>query len=244
VKDGLQQLDLERSRQMASEFQQRLEAARKPSHGGVHPFSQAWAEGRLSREQLGRWAIQHHYYIDQIPQQFAHLFARLPDLDARLFLLENLLGEEDPKGRHPDLLVKFGVACGVEVEAFTTSEIRGEILPATRAMRSWVWELVAFRTPAEAAAGIMVGLEGQLPTLYPKYVEALKKMEFSDEDLRFFRVHIEGDVEHNHIGLEICERYATTPELQARAIATVRASGQMRWAFLSGMYEAIVLGAQ
>ena len=226
---------------MASEFQTRLEAARAPSHGGMHPFSRAWVEGGLSREQLGRWAIQHHYYIDLIPQQFAFLFSRLPDLDARLFLLENLLGEEDPKGRHPDLLVRFGQACGVDADAFRTSEIRGEILPATRAMRSWVWELVAFRTPAEAAAGIMVGLEGQLPTLYPRYVEALKKMSFTDDELRFFYVHIEGDVEHNRLGLEICERYATTPELQDRAVATVKASGKMRWAFLSGMHEAIVL---
>jgi pyrroloquinoline-quinone synthase len=229
---------------MTTEFQQRLEQARKPSHGGLHPFSQAWAEGELARAQLGRWAVQHHYYIDPIPQQFAHLFARLPDLDARRFLLENLLGEEDPRGRHPDLLVHFGAACGVDAEAFQTAELRGEILPATRAMRSWVWELVAFRTPAEAAAGIMVGLEGQLPTLYPKYVAALREMGFSDDELRFFLVHIEGDVEHNRIGLEICERYATTPELRDRAIATVRASGQMRWAFLSAMYEAIVRGKE
>ena len=86
---------------MPTEFQSRLEAARKPTHGGMHPFSQAWAEGRLSREQLGRWAVQHHYYIDLIPQQFAHLFARLDDLAARQFLLENLLGEEDPQGPPP-----------------------------------------------------------------------------------------------------------------------------------------------
>ncbi len=225
---------------MATEFQQRLEAARKPTHGGMHPFSQAWAEGRLSREQLGRWAVQHHYYIDLIPQQFAHLFARLDDLAARQFLLENLLGEEDPKGRHPDLLVRFANACGVTTEDLQSAEVYSEILPTTRAMRSWVWELAAFRAPAEAAAGIMVGLEGQLPTLYPMYVETLAKMGFSDHDLQFFHVHIVGDVEHNHIGLEICERYATTPALQDKAIAAVRASGQMRWAFLSGMYEAFV----
>ncbi len=229
---------------MTTEFQQQLESARQPTHGGLHPFTAAWVEGRLSRAQLGRWAVQHHYYIDHIPQQFAYLFSRLPDLDARQYLLENLLGEEDPKGRHPDLLARFGVACGVDASAFTASELRGEILPTTRAMRSWVWELVAFRTPAEAAAGIMVGLEGQLPTLYPMYVEALHKLGFNDEELQFFHVHIEGDVEHNRLGLQICERYALTPELRAKALATVRASGQMRWSFLTGMYNAIVQGQE
>ena len=93
-----------------------LEAARLPKHGGGHAFSRAWAAGELSRAQLGEWAIQHFYYIDPIPQQFAALYARLPDLDARQHLLENLLGEEMPacpEKRHPDLLRKFARACGV-----------------------------------------------------------------------------------------------------------------------------------
>ena len=77
-----------------TEFFASLEAARMPKHGGGHAFSRAWAAGELSRAQLGEWAIQHFYYIDPIPQQFAQLYARLPDLDARQHLLENLLGEE------------------------------------------------------------------------------------------------------------------------------------------------------
>lgn len=223
-------------------FQQQLEQVRKPQHSGLHPFTAAWVEGRLTREQLGRWAVQHYYYIEPIAQQFALLFSRLPDLDARQYLLENLLGEEDPKGRHPDLLLRFAAACGVDPEVAKTAELHGEILSCTRAMRSWIWELVSVRTFAEAAAGIMVGLEGQLPTLYPMYVKTLKAMGFTDDELQFFYVHIEGDTEHAHIGLEIAERYATTPELQAKAIIAVRASGQMRWAFLSGIHRAIVLG--
>ncbi len=229
---------------MTTAFQAALEAARQPRHSGLHPFTAAWVEGQLTREQLGRWAVQHYYYIEPIAQQFALLFARLPDLDARQFLLENLLGEEDPQGRHPDLLLRFAAACGVDSEQAKTAELSGEILPGTRAMRAWIWELVSVRTFAEAAAGIMVGLEGQLPTLYPMYVKTLKAMGFSDDELQFFYVHIEGDTEHARIGLEIAERYAPTPELQAKAIGAVRASGQLRWAFLSGMHKAIVLGEE
>jgi len=227
-----------------SEFQKQLEVARKPTHSGMHPFTKAWVDGELSREQLGRWAIQHYYYIEPIAQQFAVLYSRLPDLDARTHMLENLLGEEDPNGRHPDLLLDFAEHCGVEREHAMTAEFRGEILPATRAMRSWIWELVSHRSLAEAAAGIMVGLEGQLPTLYPMYVDRLHQMGFDDSQLKFFHVHIEGDVEHAHVGLEIADRYATTDKLRQRAIGAVRASGQLRWAFLSGMYDAIVNGGR
>jgi pyrroloquinoline-quinone synthase len=220
-----------------------LEAARLPKHGGGHPFSRAWAAGELSRAQLGEWAIQHLYYIDPIPQQFAALYARLPDLDARQHLLENLLGEEMPacpEKRHPDLLRKFARACGVSDERMLRAEQNGEVLPTSRAMRAWIWELSTIRPLGESCAGIMVALEGQLPTLYPKYVEAMRKMGFSDDDMEFFHVHIEGDTEHAHIGLELTARYSTTPELQTRSIAAVRASAEMRFSMLDGIHAKLL----
>ena len=226
------------------EFFAALEAARQPKHGGGHPFSRAWANGELSREQLGQWAVQHFYYIDAVPQQFAALYARLPDLDARQHLLENLLGEEmpaHPDKRHPDLCAKFARACGVPRDRLLSAEERSEVLPTTRAMRAWVWELATVRTLGEACAGIMVALEGQLPTLYPKYVEAMRRMGLTDDEMEFFHVHIVGDVEHAHVGLELTDRYATTPDLQRRAIAAVHASAQMRYSMLNGIFDAIVL---
>jgi pyrroloquinoline-quinone synthase len=226
------------------EFFAALEAARQPKHGGGHAFSRAWAAGELTRAQLGDWAIQHFYYIDPIPQQFAALFARLPDLDARQHLLENLLGEEMPHApgkRHPDLLRKFARACGVSDERILKAEEAGEILATTRAMRSWIWELSTVRPLGESCAGIMVALEGQLPTLYPKYVDAMRKMGFSEDDMEFFHVHIEGDTEHAHVGLELTARYATSAELQVRAIAAVRASAEMRFSMLDGIFNRVVL---
>jgi pyrroloquinoline-quinone synthase len=232
-----------KSMMSTTEFFAALEAARQPKHGGGHIFSRAWAAGELSRAQLGEWAIQHFYYIDPIPQQFAQLYARLPDLDARQHLLENLLGEEMPacpEKRHPDLLRKFARSCGVSDERILRAEQNGEVLPTTRAMRAWIWELSSIRHLSEACAGIMVALEGQLPTLYPKYVEAMRKMGFSDDDMEFFHVHIEGDTEHAHIGLELTARYATSPELQERAVAAVRASAEMRFSMLDGVYANVV----
>ena len=76
------------------EFFKKLQEARTPSHSMGHPFSNAWKSGELTKEQLGFWAMQQYYYIEEVPQMFALLFARLPDLDARLHMLENLNGEE------------------------------------------------------------------------------------------------------------------------------------------------------
>jgi len=228
------------------EFTQALSDARASRHSGLHPFSKAWAAGELSIDQLGFWAIQHHYYIDHIPQQFGHFFCRLPDLDARLLMLENLVGEEmpdQPGKRHPELMAKFAQACGVSRERVLNADEDGVILPGTRAMRAWIYELVGFRHVVEGAAGIMLALEGQTPTLFPQYVEACKKMGLNDDDLEFFHVHMEADVEHQKHGLEITYRYASTPELQRKAIAAVAASSSQRLAMLDGVWEALKSGS-
>jgi pyrroloquinoline-quinone synthase len=226
------------------QFAKALESARRPEHGSLHPFSLAWARGEFSRQQLGQWAIQHYYYVEAIAQQFAALYARLPDLDARRELLDNLLGEEmphEPQKRHPELCAKFARACGVGNDDIYRAEEKGLILPTTRAMRAWIWELASVRSLAEAFSGIMVALEGQLPTLYPMLVDAMHKMGFDDEQLEFFHVHIINDVGHEASGLSIASRYANTPQLQAKAIAAVRASAQMRYSMLSGIHASFGL---
>ena len=160
-------------------------------------------------------------------------------------MLENLIGEEvpDKQGkRHPDLLLRFAQACGVSPRRVSEAADRGDILPGTRAMRSWIYELVAFRELAEAAAGIMVALEGQTPTLYPRYVEACKAMGMNDDDLEFFHVHIENDTHHEGEGLQITYRYAHTPALQLKAVAAVAASARQRLAMLDGIWSAIETG--
>ncbi len=228
------------------EFYKALEDARTVRHGGRHPFSAAWAAGKLSREQLGKWAIQHFYYIDPIPQQFAALFARLPDLEARQHLLENLLGEEmphAPEKRHPELLIKFANACGVSREECLNAEPDGKILPTTLAMRSWIWELSTIRPLAQASSGIMVALEGQLPTLYPDYVKAMRQMGFSEDDLEFFHVHIEGDEEHADVGLRLAYDYSDTAHMQRLAISAVGSSASLRYAMLDGIYASVVTNA-
>jgi len=223
-------------------FHRALIQARTEHGSGGHPFSQAWRSGALTREQLGFWAVQHYYYIEHIPQQFGHFFCRLPDLDARQLMLENLVGEEmpgSPGKRHPDLMVKFAVACGVPEADVRGADVAGRILPTPRAMRSWIYELVAFRQYVEGAAGIMLALEGQTPDLFESYVKACKAQGFTDDDLEFFHVHMEADVEHQEHGFEITCRYADTPELQQLAIAAVRSSASQRFTMLDGIWKAM-----
>ena len=226
------------------EFVKELENARKPKGSIKHPFSVAWANGELTREQLGMWAIQHFYYIDAIPPQFAALYSRMPDMEGRLMLLDNLIGEDMPDApgkSHPQLLLNFAAHCGFASDVVVAAEEDGKILPTTRAMRAWIWELAKVRPLEQACAGIMVALEGQLPTLYPTYIDAMRKMGFTDEQLEFFHVHVEADVEHADVGLRLCYQYADTREKQKLAVAAVAASAGLRYSMLNGVYEMLQL---
>ena len=162
-----------------------------------------------------------------------------PDVEPRLFILENLAGEEAPSGRHPDLLLDFAEACGLSRDEVQAADLDGRILPSTRGMRAWIEELVQARQLVEQAAGIMVALEGQLVTMYTAYIEVCRSMGFADEELAFFTVHIEGDEEHADVGYELCERYATTKELEDLAVGACRASAQMRFRYLEGVTDTL-----
>lgn len=222
------------------EFRARLDTSRQASSSLEHSFSQDWAAGRLSPKQMGFWALQHWYYIDRIPQQFGIMYARCPDVDTRLFILANLVGEEAESGRHPDLLLDFAEACGYAKDEVRRADREGRILPSTRAMRAWIEELVQSRHIVEQAGGIMVALEGQLPALYTQYRAACRAKGMKDaKALQFFTVHIEGDEEHADVGYQLCERYATSPELEEMAVGACRASAQMRVAYLDGVTRAL-----
>jgi len=225
-------------------FYEALEEGRKPRGSTKHPFTQLWADGKLSREQLGQWAVQHYYYISVIPQQFAVLYARMPDPEGRHVLMEDLVGEkmpDHPEKSHPNLLLKFARACGLTDADVLSAEANGQILPGTRAMRAWIWELASLRPLHEACAGIMVALEGQLPTLYPLYISAMEKMGFTEDELEFFHVHVENDTEHAAVGLQLCYKFAETDEAQRLAVEAVRGSASLRYNMLSDIQAKLVL---
>ena len=140
---------------------------------------------------------------------------RLPGSGRGDFLLENII-EEESGTKHVDLLIRFGEACGVsraEVES-------ARQLPTTRGLTAWCYE--TSRQPFHiAAAGLLVGLESQVPGIYKRNLPPLKThYGFTDHEVEFFAIHIEADEVHGERGYQIVERHSTTPEKQARGRST------------------------
>ncbi len=217
-------------------LRQELEAAVNARHSRMNPFTERWVKGELTREQLGAWAAQHYQYVGQFPRWCARVYADCPYADARDFLLENII-EEESGTKHVDLLIRFAEACGVgRAEVEKTPQ-----LPTTRALTAWCYEM-SQRPFYEAAAGLLVGLESQVPGIYKRNLPPLRThYGFTDHEVEFFAIHIEADEVHGERGYEIVEQACTTPEMRMRAVEAVREATEMRWQYMTGLYRAYVL---
>jgi pyrroloquinoline-quinone synthase len=208
-----------------SPFRRELEDAVNARHSRLNPFTERWVRGELTRAQLGAWAAQHYQYVSKFPRWCATVYGECPDPDARDFLLENIV-EEEAGTKHVDLLIRFAEACGVsrrEVEATRQLEMSRQ----------------AFHV---AAAGLLVGLESQVPGIYKRNLPPLKThYGFSDHEVEFFAIHIEADEVHGERGYQIVERHCSTPERRAEAIEAVRQATEMRWQYMTGLHRAYVL---
>src|SRR6267143_1711589 len=127
---------------------------------------------------------------------------------------------------------------------FTERWVGGELTrqqPTTRALTAWCFE--TSREPFHvAAAGLLVGLESQVPGIYKRNLPPLKSTYgFNDHEVEFFAIHIEADEVHGERGYQIVERHSDTPERRAQALAQVRQATEMRWQYMSGLHRAYVL---
>jgi len=219
-----------------SEFRARLENAVNARHSRLNPFTEKWVMGELSRAQLGAWACQHYQYVSQFARWCAAVYAECPDPEARDFLLENII-EEESGVKHVELLIRFAEACGVSRREVETARQ----LPTTRALTAWCYE--TSRRPFHvAAAGLLVGLESQVPGIYQRNLPPLKThYGFTDHEVEFFAIHIEADEVHGERGYQIVEGHCATAERQAEALEQVRQATEMRWQYMTGLHRAYVL---
>jgi pyrroloquinoline-quinone synthase len=219
------------------ELRTALENAIKGKSANKSPFSLAWAEGSLSREHLARWAENHYHYVGPFADYLAYIYARTPDhmTDAKDFLLANMYEEEIGGDRHTDLLIRFAEACGTTRARVIDQE---NMSPTTRALQSWCYAVAMREDPVVAVAGLVVGLESQVPSIYRKQTPTLRdKYGFSDEEVEFFDLHIVSDEIHGERGYQIVLEHATTVEMQQRCIKICEVGAQMRLLYTTALYN-------
>ena len=198
------------------EFRTALENAIKGKSANKAPFSIAWASGKLSRAHLARWAENHYHYVGPFAEYLASIYARMPAryIDAKDFLLHNMYEAEIGGDRHPD-----------------------NMSPTTRGLQSWCYAVSMREDPIVAVAGLVVGLESQVPSIYRKQTPTLReKYKFTDQEVEFFDLHIVSDEIHGERGYQIVLEHADTPELQSRCLKICEIGAQMRLSYTTALY--------
>src|SRR5215470_15671907 len=180
-----------------------------------HPLNQAIFAGTLPVPVLREYAKQAYLWKRYAQDLMPVLIPKAPD-DVRRLLIKNLMSEEGLGGEPPhlQLLIEFGEEIGARAADFYQAEPILEV----DALCNFYARIFYGGTIVEAAAGFNFAFEGLLTKEYPRIEEALRKhYHISPKGLRFWDIHIEADAEHSGDGEMILNKYATTPELQAKA---------------------------
>ncbi len=223
---------------VATRFREEMVEMVGRRHCERHPLTEAWVRGELTREQLGRWGIEHYHFTCDLWRFFGRIIANCPVPAGRATELDNLADEEDPADAHNRQLLDFIAACGFDAQA----AIAGEALPTTKALRDWLFLLCDRRTWQEAAAGIHVGLESQFGTICARIVPPLRDhYGFAPDAMRFFSTHVTADEEHGGRALEVLEAH-TPSELRPRVLQAIWEATEKRWLYFDGVYLKHVLG--
>ncbi|HVY14423.1 MAG TPA: iron-containing redox enzyme family protein [Rhodopila sp.] len=223
-----------------ADFRTALENAIKGKSANKSPFSIAWAEGKLSRTHLSRWAENHYHYVGPFADYLGYVYGRMPAayVDAKDFLLQNMYEEEIGGDRHTDLLIRFAEACGTTRERITNPD---NMAASTRGLQSWCYTVAMREDPIVAVAGLVVGLESQVPSIYRRQTPTLREVyKFTDEEVEFFDLHIVSDEIHGERGYQIVLEHATTPDLQQRCLKICEVGAQMRLMYTNGLYKEYV----
>jgi len=219
------------------EFRAALENAIKGRSANKSPFSIAWATGKLSRAHLSRWAENHYHYVGPFADYLGYVYGRMPAKyqEAKDFLLANMYEEEIGGDRHTDLLIRFAEACGT-----TRARVQDEnnMSATTRALQSWCYAVAMREDPIVAVAGLVVGLESQVPSIYRRQTPTLReKYGFTDEEVEFFDLHIVSDEIHGERGYQIVLEHANTVELQQRCLKICEVGAEMRLLYTTALYR-------
>ena len=147
-----------------SEFRLAIEATIQQRHSKVHPWSEAWVSGGLSKRLLGEWVKQHFHYVSHFPWWCGTVYANTSDQETRELLVENIMEEEGFVGeggfdpcKHTELLLDFAEHSGMSRDEVVNAQLNGELLPETLGLQSWCYRQ-SHKPDYEAVAALLVGL--------------------------------------------------------------------------------------
>ena len=198
-----------------------LEAVMNEQWFEERPYMREFAEGRISKERLARFAQSYCFQVDNFKRCVAAVYAKAEPRDVRELMLENIEeehGEGDPARDHAQLVARFGRALGANLPDPFNVEPSPE-------SREWVERILRVCLEEHFVVGLAAlsyGIEARTRTMAFLGTIYRDRYGLSEEDLEFFFLHLEAVEEHAGRAIEMIRKYCTTEELLERSKVAVR----------------------
>ena len=178
-----------------------------------HPVVLAMEDGSATVAQLQLFTEQFYFHISRMLPWIGAIYVRCPHEDVRTALVKNLAeectGYQSGTAAHPDLLLQFGEALGMDADVIRC----GEQMTEGRRLTEYFEFMGLCREWYVPLSAIGIGLESFVPDTFRRVVAAMKKnYGLTDEQLVFWTMHILADEEHGDEGIELVSTYALTGE--------------------------------
>ncbi len=215
----------------------RREVERHP--GPNHPLLARLAHVPFTREDYRTMGLQHFALVGSFTRYLECLLLRAPDSEAKQWIAKVLVNEygEGSDGKdHATLYLEFLRATGAQ-----PGEER--VTPLHPSVTGIVDEHMRICREEPFLCGLGAlgpGHEWAIPRMFPFIVRGLRRAGFSDDEIPYFTLHQEQDVDHGLWLEEALARYATTAEAQAQIRRGALLSLEARARFWSGVQEKVV----
>ncbi len=220
-----------------------LRALRKEieQHPGVnHLFLARCATSPFSRQDYKVFGENHYPLVCVFTSYLERLLVRAPTSDAKLWLAKVLVDEygEGSEGHdHATLYASFLRACG------STVPDRADEIVVPESACAFIREhrrIVSEEPFLVGLGAVGPGHEWAIPKMFHAVIPGLRRAGFSEEEIGYFTLHVEQDIDHGTWLEEALVRFGSdqTSREQIRRGALLSLDARMR--FWSGVQRAVV----
>ena len=224
-----------------------LVAVRDHYHTKNHPFFDLWAQGKLTKPQMGYYLIQHSRMTRDGLRAYAMCYVKAPR-DVQDHILSNLaeesgakaLTEESEAVDHGSLIDLWTAECGYQPAQ--VAEI--ESVAGAEAIRHH-WMHLAYHYPWPVFLSAMTVMESQEVGMQGRLVPALLRhygYKQGDRRIHFFEEHYEADQVHAQRNFEYLDKYVQDPDLWSVCLEHAELICKLRWQYMNAIHRHAVLG--
>lgn len=199
-----------------------------------HPFYVKWSEGKLTLDELRKYARQYYKWVENFPMFISAVHSNCADIRIRKLLMENLSDEEGFKSgsqSHPLLWLNFCSALGLY------AELVRQTTPITET-RNMVNGFYEYCRNCDYRIGVasLLAYEYQIPEVSRVKIDGLKKFYGieSDKAIEFFSVHETADIHHREAELNILLEKCNNGE-QDKFLGVIDKAAGLYWQMLDGV---------